>query len=68
MMWDWVARGNKLVTFPRQNRIRPSGWDIPCSPTLVLPTPISPTSDEKVVFHLLIKSIEHQRVKLTTSS
>ena len=45
-MWDWVARGNKLVTFPRQNSIRPSGWDIPISPTL----------DEKVVFHLLIKN------------
>ena len=55
-MWDWVARGNKLVTFPRQNSIRHSGWDIPCSPTPILPTPISPTSDEKVVFHLLIKN------------
>ena len=53
-MWDWVARGNKLVTFPRQNSIR--HWDIPCSPTPILPTPISPTSDEKVVFHLLIKN------------
>ena len=35
MVWDWVARGNKLVTFPRQNSIHPSGWDIPLSPTPV---------------------------------
>ena len=56
--WEYLALSAAAFMLNMKNSfVACTMWDVPCLPTSVPPTPISPTLDQKVAFHLLIKEI-----------